>query len=248
MALINPHPALKAAVPQSPMVDGWMGDDWFHNGAFRQSMFDYVIEQGYDKAEGDGPAYGVGDDYAMYLKDGSAGDHARKWGLDKSPFKQLMLQNPAYTAVWSDVAVDKWMAARPLTVPTMLVVGQWDQEYPYGAPAVYKAIEPKDKNNDMVTPAHRPVAPFRRQSLRLFAGRSDLHRRHGQGIPRQVYEALLRSLPEERAQSAHPAGPDLRDRRQSLGRVGEMADGHTHAALPGRSIQRRLRGTGHGGA
>ena len=37
MAEINPHPALKAAVPQSPMVDGWMGDDWFHNGAFRVS-------------------------------------------------------------------------------------------------------------------------------------------------------------------------------------------------------------------
>jgi putative CocE/NonD family hydrolase len=35
MAEINPHPALKAVVPQSPMVDGWMGDDWFHNGAFR---------------------------------------------------------------------------------------------------------------------------------------------------------------------------------------------------------------------
>ena len=35
MALINPHPALKAVVAQSPMVDGWMGDDWFHNGAFR---------------------------------------------------------------------------------------------------------------------------------------------------------------------------------------------------------------------
>lgn len=40
MALIDPHPALKAAVPQSPMVDGWIGDDWFHNGAFRQPAFD----------------------------------------------------------------------------------------------------------------------------------------------------------------------------------------------------------------
>ena len=36
MALVNPHPALKVAVPMNPMVDGWMGDDWFHNGAFRQ--------------------------------------------------------------------------------------------------------------------------------------------------------------------------------------------------------------------
>ena len=36
MALINPHPALKVAAPESPMIDGWMGDDWFHYGAFRQ--------------------------------------------------------------------------------------------------------------------------------------------------------------------------------------------------------------------
>src|SRR5580704_8313502 len=45
MALIHPHPALKAAVPESPMVDGWMGDDWFHYGAFRQTNLDYFTEQ-----------------------------------------------------------------------------------------------------------------------------------------------------------------------------------------------------------
>src|SRR4029079_14056567 len=39
------HPALKAAVPQSPMVDGWMGDDWFHNGAFRVGGFDFALSQ-----------------------------------------------------------------------------------------------------------------------------------------------------------------------------------------------------------
>ena len=42
MALVNPHPALKVAAPMSPMVDGWMGDDWFHYGAFRQTNFDYL--------------------------------------------------------------------------------------------------------------------------------------------------------------------------------------------------------------
>ncbi len=165
MTEINPHPALKAAVPQSPMVDTWMGDDAFHNGAFRQSQFDYGLEQGNDKGEGGGPAYGAGDDYEMYLKDGSAGDHARKWGMDKSPFNQLVLQNPAYTAVWSEVAVDKWMAARPLTVPTMLVVGQWDQEDSYGTPAVYRAIKPKDANNDMV---HLVIGPWRHSGVNHY--------------------------------------------------------------------------------
>ncbi len=165
MAEINPHPALKAAMPQSPMVDTWMGDDAFHNGAFRQSQFDYALEQGYKKAEGGGVAYGVGDQYDLYLKDGSAGDHARKWGLDKAPFNQLMIQNPAYSAVWSDVAVDKWMAEQPLKVPTMLVVGQWDQEDSYGAPAVYKAIEPKDTNNDMVSLV---IGPWRHSGVNHY--------------------------------------------------------------------------------
>ena len=32
MALVHPHPALRAAVPINAMVDGWRGDDWFHNG------------------------------------------------------------------------------------------------------------------------------------------------------------------------------------------------------------------------
>jgi len=38
MALLDPHPALQAAVPESPLMDGWMGDDWFHRGAFRPMM------------------------------------------------------------------------------------------------------------------------------------------------------------------------------------------------------------------
>ena len=45
MALVNPHPALKVAVPMNPMVDGWKGDDWFHNGAFRQQNMPYIYEQ-----------------------------------------------------------------------------------------------------------------------------------------------------------------------------------------------------------
>ena len=46
--------------------------------------------------------------------------------------------------------MDKVLAGQPLKVPTMLVGGLWDQEDIYGAPAVYRAIEPKDTNNDMV--------------------------------------------------------------------------------------------------
>src|SRR4051794_33931205 len=64
---INPHPALKAAVPESPMVDGWMGDDWFHNGAFRTGSLNFAVEQSTAKAEGSGVALGTGDDYTRFL-------------------------------------------------------------------------------------------------------------------------------------------------------------------------------------
>jgi putative CocE/NonD family hydrolase len=152
MAEINPHPALKAAVPQSPMVDGWMGDDWFHNGAFRVSSLDYAVGQATNKAEGGGEfALGGGDDYTRYLEAGSVADFAKMLGIEHYPGVRKFLQNPAYTDFWSLQAVDKWLAARPLTVPTMLEVGQWDQEDSYGAPAVYRALEPKDTHNDMVS-------------------------------------------------------------------------------------------------
>jgi putative CocE/NonD family hydrolase len=151
MAEINPHPALKAAVPESPMVDGWMGDDWFHNGAFRVNSFSYAVEQSTGKAEGDGLAAGVGDDYTRYLEAGSSGDFARAWGIERYPFVQKLMRNPAYTPFWSLQAVDKLMAARPLSVPTMLEVGQWDQEDSYGAPAVYKALTANGRNQDLVS-------------------------------------------------------------------------------------------------
>ncbi|WP_022677748.1 CocE/NonD family hydrolase [Novosphingobium sp. B-7] len=152
MAEINPHPALKAAVPESPMVDGWMGDDWFHNGAFRVTSLSYATTQVVNKGDGGGDfALGKGDDYTRWLEAGSVGDFAAKLGISQVPGVRKWLENPAYTPFWSEQAVDKWLAARPLTVPTMLEVGQWDQEDSYGAPAVYRALEPKDKNNDMVT-------------------------------------------------------------------------------------------------
>jgi putative CocE/NonD family hydrolase len=152
MAEINPHPALKAAVPQSPMVDGWMGDDWFHNGAFRISSLEFPVGQGVNKAEGGGEfALGGGDDYTRYLEAGSMADYAKMLGIEKFAGTRKFLENPAYTKFWSLQAVDQWLAALPLTVPTMLEVGQWDQEDSYGAPAVYRALEPKDKNNDLVS-------------------------------------------------------------------------------------------------
>jgi len=137
-------------VPMNPMVDGWMGDDWFHNGAFRQQMMPYIYEQQATRDNTEKWWSGFNDDYETYLQSGSAGELGRRRGLDQIGFWLKLLEHPAYDAFWRDQAVDKLLAKEPLEVPVMLVHSLWDQEDIYGAPAVYKAIEPKDTNNDKV--------------------------------------------------------------------------------------------------
>jgi len=149
MGLINPHPALKAAVPQSAMVDGWMGDDWFHYGAFREKNMDYFTGQMTARGEGKQiPREGL-DDYTNFLRLGSAGDFARAYGLDQIPFYRKVTEHPSYDEFWSLQALDKTLAGQPLKVPTMWVGALWDQEDMWGTIHAYMATEPKDVNNDM---------------------------------------------------------------------------------------------------
>ena len=148
MALIHPHPALKVAAPESPMVDGWMGDDWFHYGAFRQPNFDYFTEQTSARGRGAAiPREGY-DDYTNFLRKGSVGDFARDAGLEQLPFWRKVQEHPAYDAFWQGQALDKIMASVPLKVPTMWLQGLWDQEDMWGAIHCYEAVEPQDTQND----------------------------------------------------------------------------------------------------
>ncbi|HXX46393.1 MAG TPA: CocE/NonD family hydrolase [Candidatus Acidoferrales bacterium] len=149
MALVNPHPALKVAAPESPMVDGWMGDDWFHYGAFRQTNFDYFTEQTTARGEGAAVVRDGYDDYTNFLRAGSAGDFAKAAGLNQLPWWLKMAEHPAYDAFWQGQALDKVMAELPLKVPVMWEQGLWDQEDMWGAIHCYLAVEPKDRNNDM---------------------------------------------------------------------------------------------------
>ena len=148
MALVNPHPALKVAAPMSPMVDGWMGDDWFHYGAFRQTNFDYFTGQTTARGEGQKLLRQGAEDYDNFLRAGSAGDFAKAAGLEQLPWWRKTAEHPAYDAFWQEQALDKIMAAQPLKVPTMWIQGLWDQEDMWGAIHSYLAVEPKDTRND----------------------------------------------------------------------------------------------------
>ena len=150
MALVNPHPALKVSVPMNPMVDGWMGDDWFHYGAFRQQNMPYIYDQEATRKNDTKWWTSHFDDYDTFMQAGSAGELGRLHGLEQVGFWRKLLEHPSYDSFWREQALDQILSAQPLKVPTMLVDSLWDQEDIYGAIAVYKAIKPKDTNDDKV--------------------------------------------------------------------------------------------------
>jgi uncharacterized protein len=150
MAVVHPHPALKVAVPMNPMVDGWMGDDWFHNGAFREQNLPYIYEQ---EATRDNKAkwwISDFDDYDMYMQAGSAGELAHERGMEQLGFWRKVVAHPSYDAFWRDQAMDRILADQPLTVPMLLVHSLFDAEDIYGAIAVYRALKKRDADNSKV--------------------------------------------------------------------------------------------------
>ena len=139
MAMDDPHPALKVAVPINPVGDTWMGDDDFHGGAFRLIGYDYYYSQDAQRGAGDDLWRGAYDDYDTFLRAGSASDFTRQYGMDPFGFPQKLAAHPAYDAFWQAQALDRILATRPHKVDAMFVQGQWDQEDIYGAAAVWKA-------------------------------------------------------------------------------------------------------------
>ena len=199
MALVDPHPALKVSVPMNPMVDGWMGDDWFHNGAFRQINVTWIYDQVATR-KGDAKWWTSHHDvYDMFMQAGSAGELGRRRGLDQLGFWRKLTEHPAYDAFWREQAVDKLLAERPLKVPVMLVHSLWDQEDIYGAPAVYKALEPKDADNDKVFLVMGPWYHGQMIRGRELAGGLEVPRRHGAGVPPECARAVPRPAPQGRA-------------------------------------------------
>jgi hypothetical protein len=151
MAGIDPHPAVKAISPQAPMIDVWMGDDFFHNGAFRQTYgYDYVlglestkerfnVDYGKDK---DGKPR---DGFDYFLERGSFAEDVKKSGSKILPTWKLFLDHPAYDAAWSSRAVESHLNA--VTVPTLTVGGYYDQEDMWGPQEEYASLEPHDGNH-----------------------------------------------------------------------------------------------------
>jgi putative CocE/NonD family hydrolase len=151
MAGIDPHPAVKAISPQAPMIDVWMGDDFFHNGAFRQTYgYDYVLEMESSK-ESTPVDYGkdkdgnARDGFDYFLERGSFAGDVKKSGAKTLPTWKLFLEHPAYDSVWFARGVEN--ALKAVAVPTLSVGGTYDQEDMWGPQEEYARLEPHDTDH-----------------------------------------------------------------------------------------------------
>ncbi|WP_173577085.1 CocE/NonD family hydrolase [Acetobacter fallax] len=140
-ALFHPHPALKVSVPMNPMIDGWMGDDWFHNGAFREENLPYIYTQDATPKNDEKWWSNQYDAYDLYLNAVSAGALGKSRGMDQIGFFRQITTHPAYDSWWQNQAMDKLLAREGLKVPTLLVHSLWDQEDIYGDIATYYTLE-----------------------------------------------------------------------------------------------------------
>jgi len=133
------------------MIDVWMGDDFFHNGAFRQTYgYDYVIGLESSK-ESTEVSYGNDKDgkprdgYDYFLERGSFAEDVKKSGSKVLPTWKVFLEHPAYDDVWSSRGVEHHLDS--VTVPTLSVGGYYDQEDMWGPQEEYASLEPHDANH-----------------------------------------------------------------------------------------------------
>jgi putative CocE/NonD family hydrolase len=142
MAMLDPHPALKAVSPQASPADMFIGDDFHHNGAFRLAYgFEYAaaMESGKEIAPF---AFDQPDSYDWYLKLGSLAHVNEKYAHEKLPTWNDFAAHPDYDAFWKRQSVTPYLDR--VSVPTLNVAGWWDQEDFYGPIKIYETLETHD--------------------------------------------------------------------------------------------------------
>ena len=145
MGMLDPHPALKAVVPQASPADMWIGDDFHHNGAFRLSYgleYAYMMESSKEISD-PSKIIDTFDAYEWYLKLGSLSNVDAKYFKGKIPTWLDFVNHPDYDAFWKRQAFAPWL--NKVTVPTLNVAGWWDQEDFYGPIKIYELLERHDK-------------------------------------------------------------------------------------------------------
>lgn len=145
MAMLDPHPALKAVSPQASPASMFLGDDFHHNGAFRLSYgFEYVAMMEGSK-EFSPFAFDQGDTFSWYLGLGSLAHLPERHAEGKYPTWVNFAAHPDFDAFWQREAVMQYLDQ--VRVPTLNVAGWWDQEDFYGPVKIYETLEPHDSKH-----------------------------------------------------------------------------------------------------
>ena len=252
MALVDPHPALKVAVPMNPMVDGWIGDDWFHNGAFRQINVNWIYDQVATRKSEAKWWTSHHDIYDMYMQAGSAGELGRRRGLDQIGFWRKLTEHPAYDAFWREQAVDKLLAKRPLE-------GAGDAgAQPLGPGGHLRRAgrlqgdRAEGRGQRQGLPGDGPLVSRPDDRGRQRAGGAEVPRRHGAGVPPGRPGALPRPAPQGRGpEGRRRPGDGVRDRDERVEAPARLAAeareggrGRAHAALSPLGPEAELRRAG----
>jgi len=145
MALLDPHPALKAASEQASPADMYVGDDFHHNGAFRLSYgFEYssMMETGHENTPFKFDTYDIFD---WFLRLGSLREVNRRYFDGARPTWNNFVAHPNNDGFWQKQAVPQYV--QKVTVPNLNVAGWFDQEDFYGPVKIYETAEKQDSNH-----------------------------------------------------------------------------------------------------
>ena len=151
LALLHPHPALKAMSEQASPVDQWMNDDDHRYGALRYSYsFEYAVMEQADKNKNTHFAFDTYDSYAWYLALGPVSNLNAKYLHGAIPYWNDEVAHPDYDDFWKREAWVRQLHAS--TVPNLNVAGFWDQEDPWGPWQIFQhaAEHDPDHTNFMV--------------------------------------------------------------------------------------------------
>lgn len=140
---VNPHPALKASSPQGTMGDLFLGDDFFHNGAFRLSYgMEYSYQVEHDPTTDSDFPFPQFDLYDWYKKLGSLKNVNEKYFHNKIPTWNNFVNHPNYDAFWQKNSPLSYI--KYPQIPLLHVGGYYDQEDINGPQLMYEHMEKKD--------------------------------------------------------------------------------------------------------
>ena len=146
LALLHPHPALKAISEQAAPVDQWMNDDDHRYGALRESMtFEYAVLEQADKNKNTHFVFDTYDTYSWYLALGPLSNINAKYLHGTIPYWNDVVAHPDYDEFWKKEAWVRQLHAS--TVPNLNVAGFWDQEDPWGPWQIFRHAEEHDPDH-----------------------------------------------------------------------------------------------------